>query len=172
MTIDTARLRALAAKLDALFETGPARALTTPEWEVWAAVVDEAQDAWREATDTATVLALLAERDAMERERDEARARAEVAQAGFAAAVGKAQWQAVTNRELNEARDAIDGLRADATRATNQALEELARADALKAERDALAALLRETLQPGAYGIGSTLAQRISAALDGAKGNA
>ena len=41
---------------------------------------------------------------------------------------------------------------------------------ALQAERDALAALLRETLQPGAYGIGSTLAQRISDALNGAKG--
>jgi hypothetical protein len=160
MTQDRTRLRELFDELHSVGKQCDDPNLRT--LIVGAATVLIAQDDERAA--------LQAERDAMERERDEARARAEVAQAGFAAAVGKAQWQAVTNRELNEARDAIDGLRADATRATNQALEELARADALKAERDALAALLRETLQPGAYGIGSTLAQRISDALNGAKG--
>ncbi len=35
---------------------------------------------------------------------------------------------------------------------------------------DELVALLRETLQPGAYGIGSTLADRIDAALSKANG--
>lgn len=39
------------------------------------------------------------------------------------------------------------------------------RAESAEAERDAARALLRETLRPGAYGVGSTLAQRIDAEL-------
>jgi predicted nucleic acid-binding Zn-ribbon protein len=56
---------------------------------------------------------LLRHVDELSAERDELRAKMEVAEAGYFAAVRQARWQAATNKELNDKQKELDALRAE-----------------------------------------------------------
>jgi hypothetical protein len=148
MTQDRTRLRALAEALDALAAT-PRTMMNAAEWEEWSVAFDETRDAWREATATATVLALLDERDA-ERASD-------------------AESLAMYRR----CRDRCESLKAerDALAATIARMEQSSLMDTQQI--GALSALLQEALiwlpTINSYNA-RQLVDRINAALNGAKG--
>jgi hypothetical protein len=83
-------------------------------------------------------------------ELDQLRARVEVAEAGYHAAVSKAQWQASTNRELNECQAELSRLRALLAAASEPAerkvMEQAVEALSFYAEHHGLVAALRAQL--------------------------
>jgi hypothetical protein len=86
---------------------------------------------------------LICQRDALRAERDELRAKMEVAEAGYAAAVRQAQWQSITNSELNAAAKSVDALRAELAEVEFKSHEECVRYEAELADvRGALAIAL------------------------------
>jgi hypothetical protein len=151
MTIDTARLRALA-------EASERDRSAACQWYSDARIREQGDEMayqslmdLRDAVDGATILALLDERDAMERERDEAREAAKV-EARWLNAV-RAQrddymrMYASASAELGRVSGALggDAYWMDPPDGGNVTLaEQVERANEAGRERDALAAMLRE----------------------------